>query len=764
MIRARITEGLLCVLAVMVASWPLTTLLRGVWVGPVFGCVLVVCVAGVLLRIARLPGGVVIAGQVVALAVVVSFANLHAHLDATFGASAVDLLRQANDTIRDSPAPAPVTPGLLAAMELLLGLLAVATDYLFATSRQAGLAGVPLFAVFLLSTSNNGTALNPIYFCSLAAVWLAMIAQNGSTVLKRWSSTRATSTRPSLLDDQYGVAGFASVARTLGIATVLAAVIVPAFLPHTAPRFFAKGLAEGGSGGAGQVSLSSTLNVAADLSSRSQSVVLTFHTSDPDPPPLQVTAGGTYTNGEWTGFPTATDLTPGRNNTALPSPSGRNTTLPSSRYTMQITDNTVNAPQLAVPYPAVSADLNSTKWGFSLDTSQLYVDRAPASYSVTYSVLAASDRPMLGGADPNTFRSDLVVDPASAARVDSLDNQVAIGDTPFDKAVAIQDYLRSSLFTYSLTLAPTRSVNGKKLDPISNFLVTKKGYCVQFATAMVMMARAEGIPARLALGFLPGSVNASGNYTILESSAHAWPQLWLPGMGWTRFEPTPGYRSGDAPAYTQPTAPTTGRNREPTPTASSRPRPSVSTTPHHAVPAPTQQPAGPTKATSLAGLATSAWIAAVVLVALLGGLVLPTLARRRRVAIARATDHDGGPVEGEWRVMQARLTDLGIPAPGERSPRAAERYYRKKTVLDDDGRAALHRAVQVLEMTRYAATPDPAGSIRPDTDLVVAGVRHSQSRTARLTAALFPRSGREVIAQAWHTAVSWRPLPRRQRS
>src|ERR1019366_6227615 len=119
-----------------------------------------------------------------------------------------------------------------------------------------------------------------------------------------------------------------------------------------------------------------------------------------------------------------------------------------------------------------------------------------------------------------------------------------------DKAMVIQRYLRTTGgFTYSLILAPPakgQSGSSAGYDPLTNFLVTKQGYCVQFATAMVMMSRAAGIPARMAIGFLPGTLD-HGTWTVTASDAHTWPEPYLDGMGWTRFEPTPS--RGVLPAY-----------------------------------------------------------------------------------------------------------------------------------------------------------------------------------------------------------------------
>src|SRR5699024_4108975 len=100
----------------------------------------------------------------------------------------------------------------------------------------------------------------------------------------------------------------------------------------------------------------------------------------------------------------------------------------------------------------------------------------------------------------------LHVDPASGGVVRGLAAEIAGERTnQIDIALEIQRYLRSPDFTYSLSLAdPVEGPDGRPLDPISHSLATKQGYCTQFATAMVMLARAQDIPARLAVGFLPG--------------------------------------------------------------------------------------------------------------------------------------------------------------------------------------------------------------------------------------------------------------------
>jgi hypothetical protein len=67
----------------------------------------------------------------------------------------------------------------------------------------------------------------------------------------------------------------------------------------------------------------------------------------------------------------------------------------------------------------------------------------------------------------------------------------------------------------------------------------KRGYCDYYATAMVVLARAAGLPARLATGYATGAYSAeSGAFTVTEADAHSWPEVFFPGTGWVAFEPT----------------------------------------------------------------------------------------------------------------------------------------------------------------------------------------------------------------------------------
>lgn len=112
-------------------------------------------------------------------------------------------------------------------------------------------------------------------------------------------------------------------------------------------------------------------------------------------------------------------------------------------------------------------------------------------------------------------------------------------ESPLEKAFAIRNYLRDN-FTYSLQVPDIP--DGR--DFVDFFLESKIGYCTYFASAMCMMARANGIPARFVEGFyvdIPDSENAGPSTVIVTgNSAHAWCEIYIDGIGWIPFDATPG--------------------------------------------------------------------------------------------------------------------------------------------------------------------------------------------------------------------------------
>jgi transglutaminase-like putative cysteine protease len=137
---------------------------------------------------------------------------------------------------------------------------------------------------------------------------------------------------------------------------------------------------------------------------------------------------------------------------------------------------------------------------------------------------------------PDAIRSHYLQVPMESQRVADLAHRVIQQTTaPFEQALAIQQHLLEN-YRYSLE-NDTATLN----HPLEEFLFTRKtGYCEHYATAMVVMLRTVGIPARLVTGFLATEWNEYGGYfTVRQRDAHAWVEVYFPHSGWITMDPTP---------------------------------------------------------------------------------------------------------------------------------------------------------------------------------------------------------------------------------
>lgn len=121
----------------------------------------------------------------------------------------------------------------------------------------------------------------------------------------------------------------------------------------------------------------------------------------------------------------------------------------------------------------------------------------------------------------------------------SIARQVTAGaTTPWEKAQAIRRYLkRTFIYDEKPPLPPY------ECDPVIYFLTSsRRGICTHFASAMVLLCRVVGIPARLATGFAMGEWDdARRSFIVRERDAHAWAEVYVPPVGWVPMEATPGY-------------------------------------------------------------------------------------------------------------------------------------------------------------------------------------------------------------------------------
>jgi len=158
---------------------------------------------------------------------------------------------------------------------------------------------------------------------------------------------------------------------------------------------------------------------------------------------------------------------------------------------------------------------------------------------------------------------------------DLNDRIVGTATDPYEQVLRIERFLRSETFIYSLQPpeSPLRS-------PYAAFLFdTHTGYCQHFAGAMALLARVNGIPARVAVGFVTGRRSGDQSYVVSTNNAHAWVEVYFPGVGWLPFDPTPGRAvpvaggSSTSPGFTDPFPGSPVAPAVPTTTPSSAPEP-----------------------------------------------------------------------------------------------------------------------------------------------------------------------------------------------
>ena len=155
-----------------------------------------------------------------------------------------------------------------------------------------------------------------------------------------------------------------------------------------------------------------------------------------------------------------------------------------------------------------------------------------------------------------------------------LDNVTKDAETDFEKMLLLEKAL--SEFTYSTSLGSLPANVTDSASFLDWFLETKAGYCVHYATAMTLLARAEGLPARYVHGFCSPVARYSPS-KVTADMAHAWCEIYFEGIGWVSFDASPGFY---VDAYWVPvTNPDGTRKPTPTPTPTSEASPSPTPTP-----------------------------------------------------------------------------------------------------------------------------------------------------------------------------------------
>ncbi|WNS41634.1 transglutaminase domain-containing protein [Paenibacillus sp. MMS20-IR301] len=319
------------------------------------------------------------------------------------------------------------------------------------------------------------------------------------------------------------------------------------------------------------------------------------------------------------------------------------------------------------------------------------------------SVLPESDPAVLRleqGEDPEAVSSlYLQLPPALPERVRTMAEQLtAAAANRYEAAAAIAKYLQQN-YTYTLQ---TR-VPGTGADFADDFLfVTRQGYCVHFATAMTVLLRASGIPARYVQGYGPGTAVAGSvpqRYSVTDADAHAWTEVYFPGAGWVPFDPTPA----SAPAAAAGAA-------EAIPAASAAP-------PEARLSAALPQAGG----TSLAPPAVAALLLAAAVRWRRSLALLPALRRAGRLSRERQLR----AAALAWHGLAARY---GPPPPGV----TAREYADSLAIEDRRLRAAVRDFVRQWETLAYSGSTAPAARRSGESAAAAAFIANCLLMTFRL--------------------------------
>ncbi|NHC12308.1 transglutaminase family protein [Motilibacter deserti] len=774
-LRLVIAEALAVLLAAT-ALWPIYEDRQ--WLPSVVLAVVVPIAACELLRRIGLPRLLVPLGGVAALLLLL--VATRAREVAPFGLvpspAAMDRLRTLTDegftAVQAFATPVPTLGPLVLLAAGGLGLLAVLVDTLVVTLRKPALAGLPLLALYGVPAAIVPEGVPWLAFALGAAGYLAILLAESRERVGRWGRTLGAGRRRNGVVDS---SPLSAIGRRVGAGAVGIAVLVPAVVPGLDLGLLGDGPGADGSGdgsGSGNGSGDPLLGLRNDLNRRTTFDVLSYTvrptpgTGADDPlnaPYLRTLVYEQFDGDRWEPAPTAegTPVVEGSDLSVPPVLAGRPREL-------DVDVERLNSRYLPLPYQVGRVSGLDGQWTLFPRVREVVAQERGAvddqDYSVVWNEPNAPAAELLAATVPSPEQMGEAGgrlfqqrggEGVTEAITEALDDAgIGRGAAPYEKAWALQQWLREGGgFTYAED-AP-QPPNGTEL--ITQFLRDKRGFCTHFATAMVVMARQLEIPARLAVGYLPGQEREQDGdgyrYTVTNEQAHAWPELYFQGFGWLRFEPTPESQDGSSrPSYAS-AASIDALRGEPTPTptasASSSAAPSAS---------PTERSGGRDENSdtnadeSGAGAGGNGpdipWTAVAVTLLVVVVVSVPALLRR---SLRRRRLRPGQPsrasVLGAWDELRDTALDLGMRGAGPQTPRQFAERLGATFSLDAAGGAALGRIASAYERARYArdtgaseAAGPSEGGVVADEATVRAQLRAASSRSARLRALLLPRS------------------------
>lgn len=719
------------------------------------------------------------------------------------------LLRTGAEDVGRYATPAPLSDGIQLMViggVLIIGLM---VDALAVTFRSAAPAGLPLLALYSVAAGlSDGAAW--LFFLIASAGYLMLLLAESRDRLSQWGRVFGGASRSPGAESAGGAVAPVRTGRRIGVVALGISLVVPLGLPALDGGLL-NGAGAGlgsGSGGGGTisavnplVSLRDSLNVDEDRE------VLAYRTNTDNTKEmyLRIVSLDDFDGTSWK--PTERSITKVPDDFGTPTglgPDVKRTVI----QTQVVAAKDYEQDWLPMPYPVTDVDIDGD-WRYEPVGRTLVGDHKQDTKGVQYKVQSLIVQPtskQLSSAPepPPALRREYTKVPASLPpEVARTALEVTEGSAnDYERAVKLQDWFAfSGEFTYD-----TEVQVGSGSRAIARFLEQKEGFCVHFSFAMAAMARTMGIPARVAVGFTPGTPQSNGSMSVGLRDAHAWPELYFEGVGWTRFEPTPN--RGTTPEYTQPeSSGTSGLPDVPRPTESASAAPSAEPTARETCTAQQRRLEGgcgtPSAAVSTDSdddersfwglLFFSPWTLLVLpgTLAVLAIPLLPMLWRLRvrsvrlgahegavaaagGPAVAQAVTYEGSARGGSrapgratayprteaaaahalaaWREVTDTAWDYGIPPDESQTPRKAAARIVRLGQLEPTAADAVHRVATAVEQVLFAPQPQiPAGLAR-DAHQVGTGLRVHAGRWTKLRALLLPRSTVRVV---WAASARW---------
>ena len=671
--------------------------------------------------------------------------------------------------------PVPGTHGIDLVAAAGIGLMAAATDFLAVRMRSPAIAGLPLLALYSVRITTNakqGGSGATLVFCFGIIGYLALLAADGRERLRIWgrlvtvwhgAGDHGAAEVPADSAETPDTRALAASGRRIGLAAACIALAFPLLVPGIRVHdLFASSPAGPGTGtgnGGGPISLPNPLaQMHAQLLNGTPQTVLTFRTTArvPQDQYLQIyVLNYNQVKGEWTLVPPQ-NFTRVKDGPLLGAPGLAGSTLTADATTKIKLDKGVSgygSKDAFLPLPYAPTLLRASgNWVEDNNTLMVYSAQPRSLSGLSYRV--DSSQPEIGKQQidhapfyPAYVRGNYLQSPPSHELATLAQTITKDAPTPYQKALALQNwFLTPGRFKYNLQSDVDNNTGG-----LIKFLTkTRSGFCQQFASAMAVLARELHIPSRVAVGYTAGTRQANGTWKVTTNDAHVWPELYFTGVGWIRFEPTPGGLGGQGTA-TEPQYAPPPVIPKPTPSlgaGAAGARNKAGNLAHNLHPL-----AGGGGAVTGPGTDVAGWVllgvAILIGLALITPMTARTVIRRRRLA---ATG-DAGLAHAAWLELRDNLADYGFAWRPSESPRAVANRIAPALRLDPAAREALGRIVSAEERARYATVPLSSQTLRADTAAVRHALSHEATRQARWRARLLPPSTVQPIRPGMQHAL-----------